>query len=195
MNEAPEIRMDESRAFSSIHGECNPGDPHYGVSYFQDSLPFGASKVLVPDDGKTDSWTEAVEREDGSTRIVRHYPLYTPLMRAKLEKRLKKLSATKRAIARPAPQVVLDGDGQEIPAENLTFGPDEVNLISWLKGEIDYQPNEIFAACKKRFGMSFNTKRAVVEELVYDHKPPLLPEAEVSPALIAMLDQPASVAA
>lgn len=184
----PEIRLDESRPFSTIHGERNPGDPHYHVHAFQDGLPFDAKGVLVPDDGKVESWTEALEREDGTTKIVRHQPLYTASMRATLEKRMKKLVSSKRVVARKPG--VADPDGVD---EHLEFGADEVNLISWLKGEIEYTPNEVYAAVKKRYGTSYARLREVVAELVDDQK--LVPDADVSPRLLALINEPATSAA
>lgn len=185
----PEIRLDESRDFSTIHGERNPEDPHYHVHAFQDGLPYDARGILVPDDGRSTSWTEALEREDGTTKIVRHQPLYTAAMRATLEKRMKKLMGSKRVLARPA-AASSDNDGVEEPLE---FGADEVNLISWLKGEIEYMPNEVYAAVKKRYGVSYGRLREVVAELVDDQK--LLPQEQVAPRLMALIDEPASAAA
>src|SRR6266567_5153995 len=144
----PEIRLDKSRDFSTIHGERNPEDPHYHAHYVQDGLPFSADEILVPDDGRNASWTEALEREDGTTKIVRHHPLYNDRMRATVAKRMKKLASTKRVVARAAPRP----DGEDEVEQRLEFGADEVNLISWLKGEINYTPNEVFAAVKKRYG-------------------------------------------
>jgi hypothetical protein len=186
----PEIRLDTSRPFSTIHGERNPEDPHYHVHSFQDGLPFSADETLVPDDGRTGTWTEALEREDGTTRIVRHRALYTDKMRALVAKRLKKLSSTKRVVPKAAP--ALDDEGDEV-APQLEFGADEVNLISWLKGEIKYTPNEVFAAVKNRHGIALTRLREVVAHLVDDEK--LLPEAQVSPHLLALLDEAASAAA
>lgn len=184
----PEIRLDDSRDFSTIHGERNPEDPHYHVHAFQDGLPYDARGVLVPDDGRDASWTEALEREDGTTKIVRHRPLYTAAMRATLDKRMKKLIGSKRAVARPAA-----ADGQDDVEAHLEFGADEVNLISWLKGEIEYTPNEIYAAVKKRYNVSYGRLREVVAELVDDQK--LLPQEQVAPRLMALIDEPASAAA
>lgn len=45
----PVIRMDRSRAHSSIHGERPAGDRHSKVFFYQDGLPFGADGVLVAD--------------------------------------------------------------------------------------------------------------------------------------------------
>lgn len=195
----PEIRLDDSRPFSTVHGERNPGDPHYYVHFMQGGLPFGADKTLVPDDGKDAPWREAIEREDGTTRQVIHMPLYTKDMRAKVERMVKKLAA--RMVQRPVNRAQvqnqdMEDDDEVAGPDEMTFGPDEINLISWLRGEIDYPPNEIFAACKKRFNKVFSTKRAVIEDLVYDRNPPLIQEAELSPALLAILDAPpAQVAA
>lgn len=189
MSKAPDIRLDRSRNFQSVHGERSPSDPHYLVHYFQDGLPFGADELLIHDDGKKESWTEALEREDGTTKQVRHWPLYNDKMRMVLDKKVKKLTASKRVIARPnRPEV--DDDGIE---PHLEFSADEVNLQSWLRGELDYEPNEIFAAVRKRYGLACTTKRAVVEELVYDKK--LMAPEEVSGKLMAMLDDPHSAAA
>jgi len=184
MSKTPELRLDRSRDFSEAHGERSPQDPHYRVYYFQDKLPFGADELLVADDGKKDSWTESVEREDGTTKIVRHWPLYDDKMRAILDKKLKKLSSQKRVVTKPQ-RAEADDDGDD---QQLMFGPDEVNLSAWLKGEIDYEPNEIFAAVKKRYSVQYSRLREVVIELVEDQN--LVPQAEVSPRLLALTNEP-----
>lgn len=190
----PEIRLDRTRKFSTIHGERNPGDPHYHVHSMQGGLPFGADEKLVADDGKTEPWRETIEREDGTTKVIVHMPLYTNDMRAKVEKMTKKLAArlVQRPVARPQVQSQdpEDEDDDAPIGDAMEFGPDDVNIISWLRGEVEYPPNEIYTACKKRFNKVFTTKRAVIEDLVYDHKPPLILESELAPALMAILDAP-----
>jgi hypothetical protein len=188
MDKGPDIRLDESRAYSTVHGDRNPGDPHYRVHSFQDGLPFGAEGVLVPDDGKRERWSEAIEREDGTTKIVWHDPLYTDAMRKTLDKKLKKLASTKRVVTKTV-KAPTDEDADE---QAPVFGPDEVNLTSWLRGEINYEPNEIFAAVKKRYGISLTRLREVVIELVDDQK--LVPESEVSQKLIVLLDDVSAAA-
>lgn len=191
-----QLRLDKSRDFSTIHGERNPGDPHYYVHAMQDGLPFGADDFLVPDDGKLSSWTEAVEREDGTTKIIRHEPLYTAKMRASVEKKVKRLAA-KRAGVRPVARAEVDEDDEADTdeADDTNFGPDEINLISWLRGDFDYQPNELFAAVRKRYGKNCTTKKEVVEELVFDMPRPLLPEAELHPSIKSLLDKPSTAVA
>ncbi len=42
------VRMDKTRSFATVHGERSPGDPHAQIHFFQDSLPFSADGVLLP---------------------------------------------------------------------------------------------------------------------------------------------------
>lgn len=47
MQASPQLRMDGSKPFATVHGERPPGDPHQHVHFYQDKLPFNAQRILI----------------------------------------------------------------------------------------------------------------------------------------------------
>jgi hypothetical protein len=47
MQSGPQLRMDGSKYFSTVHGERPPGDPLQHVHFYQDGLPFDAGRLLL----------------------------------------------------------------------------------------------------------------------------------------------------
>jgi hypothetical protein len=189
----PVIRLDRSRDFSEIHGDRETTDPHYLVHYVQNGLPFGANELLVPDDGRTESWKMSIEREDGTTKVITMHPLYTKEMRETVKRRTEKLASKQRVLKKPTAQSIAPQDPEdELDEADLMFGPDEVNVMSWLRGEVDYEPNELYAACKKRFSRVFTSKREIIEELVIDAEKPLVPQSQLAPEFRAMFEPAAA---
>lgn len=179
------IRLDRSRPFSECRGERAPDDPHYRVHFWQGQtvgrnmvlLPFDSSEELIPDDGKTTPYQGLV---DG--KPVMHQPLYNQAMRELVE--LKK----KRHKSIEAPAESGEGDTP------ITGGPslaDEVNFVSWLRGEARYEWPLLQVAAKARFSRMFTSKKEMVTDLVLDEK--LVPEDQVGVELAKLL--PAKVAA
>jgi hypothetical protein len=70
------------------------------------------------------------------------------------------------------------------PADDV----DDVNLEAWLRGEIDYERHELYAAALKRYGKKYDRDRDLVEYLI--HKK-IIPEAEVDPERLGLLRRPA----
>jgi hypothetical protein len=191
MSEA-KITLDRSRIFSENRGERTPEDPEYRVHYRQGGkvgghiilLPFDVHGNLVPDDGKTAPW--AGTNSEG--KPCTYHPLYTKSMRDYLRSKLERM---KQIEAAPGTVTELDGSGD---SEDLGAGApeDEVNFVSWLKGDVRYPAGLIRAAATKRFAKKYGSKLSeIVVDLVLDEK--ILPEDQVCPELAKFL--PTAVAA
>jgi hypothetical protein len=170
------LRLDSSKKnISEVHGDRTPDDPHYRVCYWQDELPFDARGELVPDDGKTGPWIGLVEGKQ-----VEFFPLYTPERRQKRDAKLARLNSGKAAIEAEV----------DIPAPVKGDSDDDVNLESWLRGEVDYEQFALLKAAKTRYSRNYTRLRDLVEDLVYDEK--IVPEDQVAPRLIRMLSPDAA---
>lgn len=55
------VRLDRSREYSTIHGDCPPGDPHHRVSFYQQGLPYGPDEVLLHEHAEVQ--TDPVKKE------------------------------------------------------------------------------------------------------------------------------------
>ena len=176
MFEGVTIRLDKSRPYGTVYGERTPEDPTHMVRYWQDDLPFNAQGILVPPDGRTEPWFEIVETDTGVPKRLTYRPLYDAARHKKLQDKLERIN-TRRAA--PAPQQrVREPEAIE----------NSVNLDGWLRGLDDYTPQEVYKAVKTRYSANFHTLRQCVELLVVDEK--LVPESEVAPALIALIETP-----
>lgn len=171
------IRLDSSKPFAECRGERRTDDPCYRVHFWQGfklaggktvSLPFDSQGLLVPDDGKTESF-DSVNVEG---KPVTHFPLYDADMRKLVESKRKKLTA-----AAPAPDDVVEDDGADSANADKPIG-DDVNFVSWLRGEVKYQPHILRAAAKARFHKTYGSNIGeIVTDLVLDEK--LVPEGDV----------------
>jgi hypothetical protein len=177
------LRLDRSRHFSTITGERTPSDPWWGIAYVQDGLPFRADGTLAEeteDNTPEAPFIEHLEVEGGRVRPIKQHPLWTDEMRALRDRRLK-------AIQAPKP------DRMKENTRPIDSGED-VNLVSWLKGEADYEPWQIGAAVKARYGVNYQDIRRIVEFLVYETKDdtgqPLVQEAEVAGYLMRRVQAP-----
>lgn len=177
------LRLDRSKPFAECRGDRTPDDPHYKVAFLQGSkvngtnvlLPFDSADVLVPDDGRTESWQAL--NTDGKMAV--HHPLYSPAMRELVTYKLKKLAGpavASESAAEPVDLIVEEPEGTTA---------DDVNFASWLRGEAKYEWIPLQKAAKARFSRIFQTKRQMVEDLVCDER--LVPEAEVCPELAKLL--------
>lgn len=170
------IRLDRSREFSHISGDRSPDDPWYGVFYMQDDLPFLSNGELAPepqDPDKRESFIENLPTDGGGVRPVKHHPIWTEARRAIRDRKLAALRAP-RAGTLERTDGPVDGD---------------VNLTSWLKGEADYEPNQIFAAMRSRWGVNFHDIRKAISFAVFEQH--LVPEGEVAGYLMRKVNQAA----
>lgn len=173
--EIPLVRLDRTKPYGTIHGDRTPEDPHYRCHYWQRGLPFDAQGILVPDDGKTQPWTAM--GSDGKPIV--HQPLYNKDMRAEVERRIARMLRSQK-----------DADAErttQVPAEEPIDPAEDVNLESYLRGEVDYPFFQLKKACEARFHKKYNRLRTIIEDLVYEEK--VIPESQVAPEILRKLDQ------
>jgi len=177
------ITLDKSKKFSTIHGERMPDDPQYKVHYCQDDLPFDSQGNLIPDDWGDNMKEVYIEGEDGSKRRVIYKPLYNKAMRDKVAKKLARLKKGQAKLDEKDEVQIMEED------ESRDQASEDVNLEAYLKGKMVYPAFMIFAAYQKRFHKKTHRLRDVVADLVYDER--IIPEAEVHPRILSMIDQAA----
>lgn len=160
----PLLRMDSTRAFSTVHGERAPDDPHAGIHFYQDGLPFGADEVYVEDrlDDKND--------RDGK-------------LRAMVERRLRKLEGMQTSADAEAEAAA--GDPPMPGAKANASEADDVNLVAWARGEAQYLFGTVRDAIRKRYSQVVKDQRGAVECLL-DEK--AVTEAQLSPAFKQLLN-------
>lgn len=151
------VTMDRSKYHSSVHGERTPGDPHHGVCFFQDGLPFDAAGRLLLD--KVDQ--------------------RNPELVALAQRKVKQAEAARAARAKGA-----DGAGKADgpPAQG---DPNDVNLEAWLRGELQYHWSTITQTVKARYGRVVADKKQAVNFLVADER--LLTPEQIAPENRALL--------
>lgn len=150
---AVQIRMDRSRAHSEIHGSRMPGDPHYGVHYYQDGLPHDAQGFLI---------TEHSDYEGNSADAQKR--------RATLEKKMRK--ATAAAAARKVETALDEGDedGEEGELE-------PINLDAWVRGQQALEWIDVTQAIAQRYKKRISKIDDAVPFLVDEMK---IPASEVA---------------
>lgn len=173
--EIPVIRLDRTKPYGTVHGDRTPEDPMYLVHFMQRGLPFDAQGILVPDDGKTEPYPGVVEGKN-----IMFKPLYTRQIREELERRIARMfrSSKEAAAEREAPELA------EVPVDPA----DEVNLESYLRGEVDYPFYQLKKAAEARFHKKYNRLRSIIEDMIYEEK--VVREAEVHPDILRILDAP-----
>ncbi len=176
------LRLDRSKKYSEVRGERQPDDPHYGVHFIQDGLPFNAGGDLIADNGKSGPYKGL--NLDGKEII--HQPLYDDAMRAKVKLKLERQAKLARG-ARLAEEPVVDELSEE---EEKEAAAAEINFESWLRGEVEYEPFMLYAAAKTRFGSRYTKLCDLIEDLVEDHK--LIPIEMLASSRARVLDQRAA---
>ena len=167
---------------STVHGDRAPDDPQYRVAYWHQGLPYDAHEVLVPPDEKAggEPWDVLMDNGDGTQKRVRYQPLYdkrTLGLLNKLKDRLTRVAEkpselVEDEVATPAPQ----------PAQD---DADEVNFVSFLRGEAKYTFAKLRDAFKKRFHRHYDNLPDLVQDLILDEK--ILPEDQVAEQYLRLL--------
>jgi hypothetical protein len=171
MSQEPVIRLDRSKAYSECHGERTPDDPHHGVHYWQGGrlgehivlLPFDAQGELVPDDGRTEDYQGAGFDPQGKAAVVKYKPLYDDKMRRYLAAKVKRMKEAVAPLTAPADEITED---LAAPGDVA----DEVNFVSWLRGEVQYQPHILRKAAKARYSKNYSKIGDIVVDLVLDEQ-------------------------
>jgi hypothetical protein len=162
MQSGPQLRMDGSKYFSTVHGERPPGDPLQHVHFYQDGLPFDAGRLLL---------TEMIENDERLKALA-----------------AKKLS---RQPKQKAVEIVDDGDdGDHTPQDqpdDEDDGKSDVNLEMWLTGDAKYDFNKhIRGAIADRYQRrGINSVLNAVEFLVNEQK--IVPVERLCPGFQLLL--------
>lgn len=168
------IRLDPSKTHSTVHGDRTPDDPHYRVHYWQGGLPFDAEGVLIPDDGRR----QVTNGVDSESKPVRFQMLYDDKKAALLARKIER--ATKHVKTEEPEEVTRESEEAE-----KQLAAEEVNFVSWLTGEAQYEPWMLFKACETRFASKQTKLKDLIEFLVLDEK--VIPEDRVAPAFKKLL--------
>lgn len=148
MSDTPQVRMDKSRTFSSVHGDRLEGDAHQFVHFFQDGLPFDASGTLIPD----------------HPDVVK-----SPKLLALVEKKMKKAAQAKPVAKKVAPDALdgdEDGEGLEGEEGEGEGEPEPINLADWAKGLQRLEWQLVTNAIGQRFHVRVGSKTHAIELLL-----------------------------
>lgn len=165
MTASPQLRMDGGKYFSTVHGERAPDDPLKDVHFYQDGLPFSASRVLLSDIIEGDARLMALAA--------------------------KKLSRQKRQVAAVVPDDDTDYTPPDAPdLEDEDDGDADINLEMWLTGEAKYIFAKIRATIADRYQKrGVNSIENAVEFLVNEQR--VVPPERLSPQFQAMMKKAA----
>lgn len=184
----PVIRLDRSKKPppSTVHGDRTPDDPHYNVAYWHHGLPYDVNEVLIPPDDKagTAPWDVLMDNGDGTQRRVRYQPLYD---NKSLERLAKLKERMLKAAAKSAnPEVIVDDEPEDAaPSFASEEDDDDVNFVSYLRGEVKYPFFKVAAAFKKRKFRTHTNLRDLIIDLVEEEK--VIPEDQLAPQYLKML--------
>lgn len=136
-----DVFLDNTKDYSTIHGERGPSDPHYGVCFIQNGLPFDAEQKLMAD--------HAMIRDNPKAKIAIE----------KMVKRAEKLAA-RRAI-------VDDEDAEAESAEDIEDdGEGEINLKAWAMGTKQYRWQLVTDTIVLKYQRRVTSKRDALETLI-----------------------------
>lgn len=161
MADSPQLRLDRSRHYSTVHGERSPDDPIAGVHFFQDGLPFDAQEVFV------DGFLDDANDKGGKARAL-------------VERRLRKLQG--QATVADAEAEEIAGD-PPLPGQKKEDGND-LNLVAWARGDAQYLFALVRDAIANRYSQKVKDQRGAVECLL-DEK--VVTEADLSPTFKQLL--------
>lgn len=132
----PKVRLDKSRAFSTVHGDRPPGDPHAHVFFYQNELPYGADECLLPDHAEVVGNPKLKEL---SERLI------------------------KRAIkaSKGKPSTLANSGGAAIPGEE-----GGITLSAWARGEQEVPWQDLVNAISQRFSVRVGSKLHAIELLI-----------------------------
>ena len=145
---SPQVRMDKSREYSTVHGERPPDDPHAGIHFYQDGLPFDAHGILVADHP---------ELQGDSKQATK--------LRELVERKMKKASKV-AAVEEKSPNALADDDEPEDDQEPEVDETEPVNLEAWARGEQKVIWNEVSQAIARRFSRRVGGKKDALEFLI-----------------------------
>lgn len=153
----PQIKMDRSRDYSTVHGDRGPGDPHRHVHFYQNGLPFNAQGILVIDHPEmTEESPEGEKRRAAAEKLIR------------------------RAMKHQAKAEPDDADRADVTDDDGDEDDDNggiVNLEEWITGRQQYPWAEVGNAIAARY-----SKRVVSqpEAVVFLVEEKLVPANQVA---------------
>ena len=154
---APQVRMDKSRDYATVHGERLQGDRDVDVHFTQDGLPFNSRGILLSEHPMLTAETpEAIK------------------LRRKVERKLKKLAEAKpvaRASDAPADDDADEDEDrperdEDADEDDEDDRPEPANLESWAKGEVEVPWQEVTQAIARRYSKRVANKRDALELLI-----------------------------
>lgn len=154
----PKVRMDKSRAFSTVHGDRPPSDRNARVFFFQDGLPVDASGYFMFDH------PDMIEPgPEGDKR------------RKMAERKIKKALAQQakqpvRAAPLPSDDDEEDGDDAadrvEAADDDAEQELEPINLDAWLRGEQQVEWQEVTQEIARRYKKRISKMEDAVAFLV-----------------------------
>lgn len=137
----PVVKIDKSKPFATVHGERPPDDPHANVHFFQDSIPFDVRGEAIPSLINDDKGRKAFERK------------------------MKRLSMEAEEA-----EVDVAAEDAENADDDDDVTADDVNLESWLRGEVKYPWFKVSAAIRDRYSLVVINQSQAVRFLVMEQK-------------------------
>lgn len=151
MTETPQVRMDKSRTFSTIHGDRLDGDAHQFVHFYQDGLPFDAKGILIPDHPDV---------------------LKDPKLQALAERKMEKAAKSKPVARKPEADGLAGDDVDEtedgdVDGDDDGAGDDDpINLTDWAQGKQKLEWQLVTNAIAQRFHVRVGSKTHAIELLL-----------------------------
>lgn len=137
---AVDVYLDETKDYSTVHGERTPGDPDLLVCFFQFGLPFDAQKKLIRDH-------RAVVGNEKAAKAIE-----------KMEARARKL--LERKAAKEADEDIEDDDD-----DTEDDGDGAIDLKAWAMGK-KYRWQLVSDAMVLKFSKRITSKRDALETLI-----------------------------
>jgi len=137
-----DVFLDNTKDFSTIHGERGPSDPHYGVCFIQNGLPFDAEQKLMAN--------HAMVRDNPKAKAIIE----------KMVKRAEKLAARRAAVKD-------DEDHDDDSAADVEDdGDGEIDLKAWARGAKQNRWQLVSDAIVLRTQRRVTSKRDALETLI-----------------------------
>jgi hypothetical protein len=144
----PQVQLDRSKEYATVHGERSPDDLHAATHFYQDGLPFDGEGILIADHP---------ELQGDNPRVVK--------LRAIVEKRTKQaIKAHEKAEAKAAGDEPADAESEAVDEDEEALSDGEL-IRAWLRGR-DVVWNDLTQAVARKTGRRVSSKRDAVVWLV-----------------------------
>lgn len=137
-----DVFLDNTKDYSTIHGERGPSDPHYGVCFIQNGLPFDAEQKLMADHAMVSANPKAKAAIE------------------KMVKRAEKLAARRNAIEN-------DEETEDDIADDVDDdGEGVIDLKAWAMGAKQYRWQLVTDTIVLKYQRRVTSKRDALETLI-----------------------------